>query len=87
MSQAVYAGTGPHVLPHDDGVHFWWFHWCWDYLGERGARRDRVTETMLAVGGEGWAYDPVTDTVSPSILCGRCGTHGFWENGSWRSVS
>jgi hypothetical protein len=77
--------TGPYCLPHDDGVHFWWFHWCWYYLGPGGSRVDRVRETMLPVGGEkGWAYDPAADTVHPSILCNRCGTHGFWVNGKWR---
>lgn len=29
----------------------------------------------------------VTDdgaTVTPSILCDDCGTHGFWTDGEWR---
>lgn len=80
----TYAPT-PYVLPHDDGEHFWWFHLCWDYLGEQGARRDRVTETMLPLGGDGWKYDKTTDTITPSILCHRCETHGWWSYGKWFS--
>ena len=77
--------SAPHVLPHDDGAHFWWIHDCWDYLGERGARREGEQQVLLPVGPNGWSYDTATDTVSPSLLCGRCGTHGFWENGQWRA--
>jgi hypothetical protein len=73
----------PHVLPCDDGDHFWWFHDCWDYLGENGARRDRETETLLPLGPNGWQYCPASNSVTPSILCYRCGTHGFWTVGRW----
>ncbi len=76
--------SGPHVLPHDDGLHFWFIHQCWDYFGPGGARRDRETQTLLPIGPDGWSYSPAADTASPSILCDRCETHGFWQNGQWR---
>ena len=76
----------PHVLPHDDGEHFWWFHTCWQYVSAEGSREPADRETVLPLGPDGWAYDAAADTVSPSILCRRCGTHGFWENGNWRAA-
>ncbi len=30
------------------------------------------------------SLDPLT--LSPSLLCGRCGDHGFIREGAWRSV-
>jgi hypothetical protein len=63
------------VLPHDDGVHFWWFHICMGLL----------TETMLPIGPGYWVYDVGTDSVAPSLSCGDCGTHGWWVNGKWDS--
>jgi hypothetical protein len=76
----------PHVLPHDDGMHFWWLHDCWDFLGEPPTyRRDRETETMLPIGPHGWDYNADTDTVFPSLLCYRCHTHGWWIAGQWQA--
>jgi hypothetical protein len=30
------------------------------------------------------SYDPLT--ISPSILCMRCGDHGFIRNGKWEAA-
>ncbi len=83
----------PEVRLDDDGRHFLWSHECttvrctaddwdpddpstWDYWHP---------DVRLPLGPpRGWAVesaDPLT--ISPSILCGSCGTHGFWRAGRW----
>jgi len=39
--------------------------------------------SVLPVGEEGWQWDAEVGTVSPSIHCLGCGTHGFWREGAW----
>ena len=74
----------------EDGVHFWWEHDCTTYLGEG----DGTTltpcraETLLPINAAtGWQVTQVEPlTVTPSILCHRCKTHGFITNGAWVGV-
>jgi Family of unknown function (DUF6527) len=65
---------GVEVAEDGQGVEF--IHVCTSFV-----RRAR-----LPLGADGWSWDPETQTVSPSIHCLTCDTHGFWENGKWRSV-
>lgn len=51
-----------------------WFHTC--LLGGLDAGLDNVR----------WSWNQETDSVSPSLSCSACGTHGFWTNGAWRDV-
>jgi len=30
-----------------------------------------------------WYWDPITETIDPSIICGTCRCHGWIKNGSW----
>lgn len=68
----------------DDGVHFWFAHDC-DYNNFDGTPRHA---TMLPINDQtGWkvvSTDPLT--VTPSILCGSCGCHGFITKGKWVGV-
>jgi hypothetical protein len=80
----------------EDGKHFWWGHDCevtrkmWSESGktdpetvERFARGD-LYPSMLPLGGDGWTViskEPLT--IVPSILCSRCGVHGWIRNGEW----
>lgn len=51
-----------------------WFHMC-DGIGcDSGLPNTR------------WKLDEATDTISPSLHCTACGTHGFWTNGAWRNA-
>ena len=83
----------------EDGCHVWWFHDCMTYLGEgdtEGMREDERgnkmypyrAKTYLPVNKDsGWQITQVEPlTVTPSILCGRCKTHGFITNGVWVGV-
>lgn len=69
-----YGGFEGHVL---------WSHDCIN--SEGNAWR---AETILPYRTpEGWSLvsvDPIT--VTPSVLCKSCGTHGFITNGKWISV-
>jgi len=77
--------TAPTFRMDEDGVHFWWIHDCFSYLGEDGALIPDRTETLLPINASiGWAVtqtDPLT--VTPSILCHSCKTHGFIRQGQW----
>jgi hypothetical protein len=68
----------------EDGVHFWFIHDC----NPDGALIPRRPETMLPIHAvTGWQVTQVEPlTVTPSILCGRCKTHGFITNGAWVGV-
>ena len=92
-------GTGPRCYMAEDGEHFWFDHKCADpteALREKERQGAKIAwntvpayikgrnHTMLPVGPEGWTVvskEPLT--VSPSILCGECGLHGFWREGKW----
>ena len=71
----------------DDGEHFWWSHDCL-FRGVDGAKPYRAYPQTLPLGGsKGWTLIQVEPlTVSPSILCGGCGTHGFIQQGVWKDV-
>ena len=85
----------PEVRLDEDGRHVWWCHECTvartvvvDWDPDDPSTWDYWHETMLPLNDErGWrveSTDPLT--IIPSILCGSCGTHGFWRNGGWISV-
>lgn len=74
--------TGPTFRMDADGRHFWWAHECnfIDLVDSQTLRHD----TMLPINDKGWqvvSTDPMT--VTPSILCGSCGEHGFITEGKW----
>lgn len=75
MSEPTFA-----LEPEFDGMHFWWEHDC-SFHGKR-------VRGVLPFGTEkGWTVtqkEPLT--VTPSIHCLGCGTHGFITNGEWISV-
>jgi hypothetical protein len=54
-----------------------WVHPCSDGT-------ERIT---LPLGANLWQADQPTDTVSPSLSCDRCGTHGWWTSGQWFGVN
>jgi len=79
---------GPPTFELDaDGCHVWWYHDCTSYLGENGAPIPVRAHTRLPIGPAHWVLQQVEPlTVTPSILCGRCQTHGFITNGAWVGV-
>jgi len=81
------TGTAPTFRLDEDGCHVWWFHDCMTYLGEGGALIPERAKTYLPIKANGWQVQQVEPlTVTPSILCGRCQTHGFITNGAWVGV-
>ena len=88
--------TGPRCYMAEDGEHFWFDHKCSDVRVEWGATeyppsdttaayfQEARNHTMLPLGRQHWTVvtkEPLT--VSPSILCWKCGLHGFWREGKW----
>lgn len=60
-----------------DGRHFWWKHEC----------AEGWIEGLLPLGPNHWqlvSSEPLT--VSPSIWCHTCDTHGFYRGGKWEAV-
>ncbi|MBN9376609.1 MAG: hypothetical protein J0I40_14730 [Cellulomonas sp.] len=83
----------PAVRLDDDGRHILWSHECnfLDLASAGIAGREPSLwhpDVLLPLNDDrGWrveSTDPLT--VSPSILCGSCGTHGFWRDGRWISA-
>jgi len=73
----------------EDGCHVWWFHDCMTYLGEGDGTTltPHRAKTYLPIKDGRWQVQQVEPlTVTPSILCGRCQTHGFITNGAWVGV-
>lgn len=58
-------------------------HWAFRHLCDRGDRGTYVVAIDLAPGHQ---VNEDTMTVTPSILCGDCGIHGFITDGIWRDV-
>jgi hypothetical protein len=54
-----------------------------EHLCDRGDKGTIICAPALQLDGGGHTWDPVTVTVTPSILCPDCGTHGFVRNGEW----
>lgn len=44
------------------------------------------TREPIPLRSGGWTADRADDSVSPSIDCRACGTHGFWTAGEWRTA-
>lgn len=72
----------PEVKLDDDGRHFLWSHEC-SHEGLDGSTWH--ADVMLPLHPTlGWVVEQVEPlTVSPSILCMSCNTHGFWREGRW----
>lgn len=79
-----YQPPSPHVIKLGDGVfkgHFLFEHDCINSAGE--AFR---SDGYLPLGGGEKRWDLISVeplTISPSVLCHACGTHGFMTNGVW----
>jgi len=77
--------TASEVLPRvgrrDDGYALW-FHECAD------PEFDDIGAALPTTGDKGWRWTE-DGGLTPSILCHRCGTHGFWVGGEhpyWRKA-
>ena len=73
----------------DDGKHVRWSHdclvtWTTEPLWQEVIRDEIVLPVNAEHGWQVQATDPLT--VTPSILCSGCGTHGFITNGAWVGV-
>lgn len=72
---------------------FVFIHDCLTHIDGEAAQRltpppaDRRVLPLEGLGRRGWVWigEP-GKTIHPSIDCSRCGTHGFWIDGEWRSV-
>ena len=91
--------TTPNCYLDEDGEHFWFDHECLDVgkeWTEKGHPLDSHTiivfqnarnHHLLPLGGDGWKLvqrNPLT--IAPSILCKKCGVHGFFRKGQWIPV-
>ena len=48
---------------------------------------DAPSEAVIRIGRRGWHIDQREPlTLSPSIRCPRCGTHGYWQHGTWHPI-
>jgi hypothetical protein len=89
----------PYCYLDEDYQHVWFEHECVSGEDEWSAKGalpgypnadfppEALERTWLPVGPDWWqivSTEPLT--VSPSIWCQKCGTHGFFRNGSWLSV-
>jgi len=57
--------------------------WAFRHVCDRGDRGMHVLAIDL---GDGHRVNDDGTTVTPSILCSDCGTHGFLTDGEWRST-
>lgn len=77
------------VIPNTDGTGFRILEWQPGVMGfehrcDRGERGVIICAPLLQLNKGGHVIvqaDPLT--ISPSILCGDCGTHGFVRDGRW----
>lgn len=78
-------GTLPLVRPaYDLEGHAEFIHNCNGVLDKTVLRNRYEWPLTGPESCDGWSYDGYTDTVSPSINCLVCGTHGYWVNGEWQ---
>jgi hypothetical protein len=70
----------PRILPDvDHEGYVLWVHEC--------TEGNRPVYGSLPINvPHGWQYDADADTLTSSVLCKSCGTHGFWTNGRWKPV-
>lgn len=76
-------GDSYRVLVYTDGTHRF-EHKCRGWTEEDGTVVVKVCAPALQLDNGGHRIeldDPLT--ISPSILCPDCGTHGFIRNGRW----
>lgn len=81
-------GDGIHFGLCKDEIHFWWKHDCDVKLDTWRLATGFQLGTLLPINKEtGWIVtqkEPLT--VTPSINCPTCKTHGFITNGEWIAV-
>ncbi len=75
------------LLPDDPRL-LLWEHDCfeWDMDDDTGepTEVEARTSVRLPLGTNGWTVTQRKPLwVAPSIMCHRCGTHGFWRDGFW----
>jgi hypothetical protein len=76
----------PECRMAEDGRHFLWSHECNFEFLDTGSNW-HPDETLPLDDQRGWRVEQVDPlTVSPSILCVSCQTHGFWRDGAWVGV-
>jgi hypothetical protein len=82
--------TTPRCEADPDSPHLFIFvHDCFRYElvgGQRVQVPEPQQRRSLPLGPEGWLWSEDKTTITPSIECGRCGTHGFWRDGRWIAV-
>jgi len=84
QQRAAEAGVEPTVTltEHESLSLFTFHHWC--YAFEEWA----TVHNQLPLGGaHGWTLtntDPIT--ITPSIWCHGCDSHGFFTDGQWSWV-
>lgn len=76
----------PRCEPVDE-KRFLFVHDCHDLDLVDGTLKQTPTPgdtRYLPLGERGWSWvgEP-GQTLTPSIHCERCGTHGFWTDGQW----
>lgn len=79
--------TEPTFALDEDGRHVWWHHDCIFTMPPPKPDEPFRARTLLPLGPQHWTVtqtDPLT--VTPSIQCSGCGTHGFITAGAWVSV-
>lgn len=58
----------------------------WDDMGRpRWVHRcgNSTSDSLLPLGPDRWEASIVMNTITPSLYCPLCRTHGFWVNGAW----
>jgi hypothetical protein len=80
------TGEPPTFGIDEDGQHIWWSHDCQvDWFGDNSDVTLMRTEPQsLPINTTGWTVQSINPlTVTPSILCTGCHTHGFITDGKW----
>ncbi len=72
------VATEPRIEIHTDIGQAWFYHRCTDWSFENFG----IAEARLPLGEGGWQLIN-EHTISPSVHCHNCGTHGFWTDGKW----
>jgi len=77
-SEAATEPSVPRVERSEDG-HPVFVHIC-------AEGRERRTTLPQSHERGWWWSDEEQNTLMPSIHCGSCNTHGWWQEGKWESV-
>lgn len=72
-----------------DEVRFMFVHDCHDLDLVDGKLQQTPTPgdvRYLPLGPEMWLWNTDHTSITPSIHCERCGTHGWWRDGAWQTA-